>query len=161
MASPGMRLRNRSRNSTNTCDSPTAMHHGEAARRPSPGGAIFKDKAYTRIGGSKTEVLVVRGQSMPVTHLRSVVDFEKCLKHGGTHKFEITVDEMPHLSMRLGTLSPLKVHDFQTQELMKQQGTWAALVRQLAALNAVWVYRRSGELTYEVTCIIPPPGDRA
>lgn len=96
---------------------------------------------------------------MPVTHLRSVIDFEKCLKHGGTHKFEITIDEVPQLSGGVGTLSPLRVNDFQTQELMKLEGTWAAIVRQLAALNAVWIYRRNGELTYEVTCIIPPPCD--
>lgn len=98
---------------------------------------------------------------MPVTHLRSVIDFEQCLKNGGTHKFEITIDEMPQLSTEVGTLSPLSAQDVQTQELMKQEGIWAALVRQLAALNAVWIYRRSGPLTYEVTCIIPPPGEQA
>lgn len=96
---------------------------------------------------------------MPVTHLRAVMDFERCLKNGGTHKFEITADEMPQLSAEIRTLSPLKVNDIQTQELMQHDGTWAAIVRQLAALNAVWIYRRSSELTYEVTCIIPPPDD--
>jgi hypothetical protein len=94
---------------------------------------------------------------MPVMHLKSIVNFEMCLKNGGTHKFEITVDEMPHLSVEPGTLSPLNVQDVQTQELMKQKGTWADIVRKLAALDAVWIYRRNGRLTYEVTCIIPPP----
>jgi hypothetical protein len=94
---------------------------------------------------------------MPVMHLKSVVNFEMCLQNGGTHKFEITLDEMPQLSVEMGTLSPLGVHDFQTQQLMKQDGTWADIVRRLAALDAVWIYRRNGKFTYEVTCIIPPP----
>ncbi|MBE1162000.1 hypothetical protein [Dyella acidiphila] len=98
---------------------------------------------------------------MPVTHLMSVVEFEQCLKNGGTHKFEITIDEIPQLSGELQTLSPLKVEDFQTQELMKQSGTWATIVRRLAAFNAVWIYRRNGHFTFEVTCIVPPPASQA
>src|ERR1700744_2730330 len=96
---------------------------------------------------------------MPVTHLMPVTGFEECLKKGGIHKFEITADEMPRLSMEMQAIIPLSVEDFQTQELMKKSGTWAAMVRRLAGFNAVWIYRRNGHFTYEVTCIIPPPSD--
>jgi hypothetical protein len=94
---------------------------------------------------------------MPVTHLGSINDFEECLKTGGTYKFEITADEMPQLAHEVHTLSPLGVRDVPTQELMKQDSTWARVVKRLAAFDTVWIYKRNGHLTYEVTCIIPPP----
>jgi hypothetical protein len=94
---------------------------------------------------------------MPVTHLGLVNDFEECLKKGGIYKFEITSDEMPHLDGEAPILSPLGVQDFLTQELMKQDSTWARVVKRLAVFDTVWIYRRTGHATYEVTCIIPPP----
>jgi hypothetical protein len=98
---------------------------------------------------------------MPVTHLGSVDDFEKCLEDGGTYKFEITADEMPQLVCEIRMFALLEVRDPQTQDLMKQDGTWARVVRRLAAANTAWIYRRTGLSTYEVTCIIPPPIDGA
>jgi hypothetical protein len=81
------------------------------------------------------------------------------MERGGTYKFEITIDEMPQLASDEHMIAPLGVQDFLTQELMKQDGIWAGVVKRLATLGTVWIYRRSGPFTYEVTCIIPPPGD--
>jgi hypothetical protein len=96
---------------------------------------------------------------MPVVHLGQVNDFEECLKSGGTYKFEITIDEMPHLAQASHALLPFEVQDLTTQDLMKLDTTWARIVRSMATLKTVWIYKRSGQLTYEVTCIIPPPTD--
>jgi hypothetical protein len=98
---------------------------------------------------------------MPVTHLGSVNDFEECLKNGGTYKFEITADEMPHLASETHVLSTLGVQDVPTQALLKEDTTWAHVVKTLATFNTVWIYKKMGPSTYEVTCIIPPPIDNA
>ena len=95
---------------------------------------------------------------MSVTHLTSVLRFDDCLKFGGTHKFEVTADEMPELKLR--PHAQVQIACAQTHHALKGDTTWAHIIKKLADLEATCLYKRSGPATFEVTCLVPPPDGR-
>lgn len=97
---------------------------------------------------------VIRGHhSMTVTHRTPVLRFEECLTSGGTHKFEVSADELPELEFHPSATEGIKIPC--SQILRKTGGTWATIIKELAEHDATCLYKRIGPTTYEVTCIIP------
>ncbi|HKT28754.1 hypothetical protein [Dyella sp.] len=94
---------------------------------------------------------------MSVTHLKAVKNFTACLEHGGQHRFEITLDEMPALEAMLGPSHSLAIPCTHTDNAVEKT-VWATLVDLMADRGATCYYQRVAHHRYSVTCVIPPPG---
>lgn len=88
---------------------------------------------------------------MTVTHLANVLAFEGVLENGGTHAFEITLDEMPELQGMAGIDKGAEMVCKPTD----RHGVWAGILNRLAARRGTCLYRRTPQGTYEVRCTVP------
>jgi hypothetical protein len=91
---------------------------------------------------------------MTVTHIRTVSNYDKCLRVGGEHIFEITIDEMP----ALGTMLPLGTKmliPFDEAHNGPLDGNWSRIARMLSGKGATFLYSQIDTGAYRVLCTIP------
>jgi len=96
----------------------------------------------------------LRCDAMSVCHLSKVVNFDSALASGGTHSFQITLDEMLELENMPGIELGVEIACVYSD----RKGVWAGIVNQMAEKGGSCWYKRLPVGTfYEVICTIPQP----
>lgn len=95
---------------------------------------------------------------MSVTHLTPVGQYEMCLIEGGTHRFEITTDEMPGLIFHPQTSFGVRLGS--KEALSFSRGVWRGILAKLAEADALCTFRLTAPGICEVTCYVPVPSAR-
>lgn len=95
---------------------------------------------------------------MTVIHLMNVHLYNECLERGGTHRFEITPDEMPGLRLHPNTRFGVRLTC--EEALPLSSNVWRGVLLDLAKVDAICTYRRRDHHTYEVICYVPMPSAR-
>jgi hypothetical protein len=94
---------------------------------------------------------------MSVIHLEPVSNYEKCLRDGGEHVFEITLDEMPALEAMVPP-GETKAILFEDVAAGLPDGIWSAIARMLSEEGTTFCYQCTRPGIYRVICKVPPPG---
>ena len=94
------------------------------------------------------------GYSMSVTHINPVSNFEECLRVGGKHAFDITVDEMPALKALVRTGATVLI-PFDEAHNVPLDGIWSRIARMLSDKGATFHYSQINADIYRVLCTVP------
>jgi hypothetical protein len=90
---------------------------------------------------------------LTVSHRNTAANFERVLRNGGSHSFEITTDEMPELELTPGIDEGVHI----PCRPLPGTNVWAKIVSLVAAQGGRCFYTRIAKGLYRVDCDIPNP----